>query len=247
LKADPWNCPTHAIHWIVVQLPRIRAVKKIALSLIALAASGAYVWVERGPLAPTDDSLSLAPAKFETGVVLPPSPPITVRGSVPADIVPPRAKDESSLLQPLPAPIAVPVRTQAFDPPAPVATTTAPGTPLPHIRLSAASLKPQVVPAAMTVAAGFADGTFTGPSADAYYGQVQVQAVVQNGQIVAIKVLQEPSDRRTSVAINRQALPMLRDEVISAQSPSVDVISGATLTSEAFIQSLTAALRGARA
>ena len=101
--------------------------------------------------------------------------------------------------------------------------------------------------ATTTVAAGFADGTFTGPAADAYYGDVQVQATVQGGQIVAIKVLQYPSDRRTSVAINRQALPMLRDEVISAQSPNIDIISGATLTSEAFIQSLTAALRGARA
>jgi uncharacterized protein with FMN-binding domain len=161
--------------------------------------------------------------------------------------VPPRVKDQSSLIQPLPAETPVPVRTQAFDPPVPVATTTSLSVPLPHLRPTVTSLKPQVVPAAMTVAAGFADGTFTGPSADAYYGQVQVQAVVQNGQIVAIKVLQYPSDRRTSVAINRQALPMLRDEVISAQSPNVDIISGATLTSEAFIQSLTAALRGARA
>ncbi len=74
-----------------------------------------------------------------------------------------------------------------------------------------------------------------------------MQAIVQSGRIVAIKVLQYPSDRRTSVAINRQALPMLRDEVISAQSAQVDIISGATLTSEAFIQSLTAALQGARA
>ena len=70
---------------------------------------------------------------------------------------------------------------------------------------------------------------------------------MQNGQLAGIKVLRYPSDRRTSVAINRQALPMLRDEVISAQTSEVDIISGATLTSEAFIRSLRGALGGARA
>ena len=221
--------------------------KKIALSLIALAASGAYVWAERGPLAPADDLLTLTPARIDSGAVPASLPAVTATGSTPADLVPPRSKDESSLIRSLPVAKPLPVRTQTFDPPAPVATATVLNVPLPHIRPTVTSLKPQVVAAAMTVAASFADGTFTGPAADAYYGQVQVQAVVQNGQIVAIKVLQYPSDRRTSVAINRQALPMLRDEVISAQSPRVDIISGATLTSEAFIQSLTGALRGARA
>jgi uncharacterized protein with FMN-binding domain len=58
-------------------------------------------------------------------------------------------------------------------------------------------------------------------------------------------VLQYPSDRRTSIAINRRALPVLRSEAIAAQSANVDIVSGATLTSEAFIESLGAALREA--
>ena len=100
---------------------------------------------------------------------------------------------------------------------------------------------------AITLAAntGFADGTYTGPAVDVYYGLVQIQAIVQGGQLVAIRVLQYPSDRSTSVYINRQALPMLRDEVISAQTANVDIISGATLTSEGFIFSLGAALKQA--
>ena len=99
----------------------------------------------------------------------------------------------------------------------------------------------------MTVAAhtGYTDGSYTGPVADAYYGGVQVQAIVQGGRLAGINVLQYPSDRRTSVVINRQALPILRDEVISAQSANVDIVSGATLTSEAFHQSLGGALRQA--
>ena len=48
--------------------------------------------------------------------------------------------------------------------------------------------------------------------------------------------------RGTSIAINSQALPMLRNEVIAAQSANVDIISGATLSSDAFIRSLNGAL-----
>ena len=97
----------------------------------------------------------------------------------------------------------------------------------------------------VAVSTGFADGTYTGPAVDVYYGLIQIQAIVQGGQLVAIRVLQYPSDRSTSVYINRQALPMLRDEVISAQTANVDIISGATLTSEGFIFSLGAALKQA--
>jgi uncharacterized protein with FMN-binding domain len=89
------------------------------------------------------------------------------------------------------------------------------------------------------------DGAFTGPAVNAYYGIVQIQAVVQGGRVARLKVLQYPSDRQTSIAINRQALPILRDEVIAAQSAQVDIVSGATLTSQAFIRSLDGALRQA--
>ena len=101
---------------------------------------------------------------------------------------------------------------------------------------------------AMTTSSGggYADGAYTGPAVDAYYGLVQVQAIVQSGRLVAIKVLQYPAHRRTSVFINRQALPILRDEVVQAQSANVDIVSGATLTSEAFIRSIDAAMRQAR-
>jgi uncharacterized protein with FMN-binding domain len=92
---------------------------------------------------------------------------------------------------------------------------------------------------------GYADGVYTGPAADAYYGLVQLQALIQDGRLAALKILQYPSDRRTSIRINRQALPILRDEAISAQDANVDIISGATLTSRAFIRSLGGALKKA--
>jgi uncharacterized protein with FMN-binding domain len=80
---------------------------------------------------------------------------------------------------------------------------------------------------------------------DAYYGLVQVQANIQGGRLISIDVLQFPNHRSTSRAINRQALPMLESEVISAQGIRVDMISGATLTSNAYLRSLRGALNQA--
>lgn len=86
------------------------------------------------------------------------------------------------------------------------------------------------------------DGTYTGQSASAYYGDIQVQVVIQNGAIAAFKLMSYPSHTGTSIAINRQALPILAQEVVTAQSTQVDIVSGATLSSEAFLQSVASAL-----
>jgi len=112
-------------------------------------------------------------------------------------------------------------------------------------RIIKAGMKSTVTSGTKPIAYGFADGTYTGPVTDAYYGLIQIQALIRSGRLIALKVLRYPSDRRTSIIINRQALPMLRDEAINAQSADVDIISGATLTSRAFIQSLGGALKKA--
>ncbi len=78
------------------------------------------------------------------------------------------------------------------------------------------------------------------------WGMVRVQAVIQNGQLKNVQALDYPSDRRTSQRINQQALPWLETEVIQAQSANVDIISGATLTSQAYMRSLQAALASAK-
>jgi len=112
--------------------------------------------------------------------------------------------------------------------------------------------QPTTVPAntantANTASTGqFRDGTYTGAVADAYFGQVQVQAVVQNGKLTDVQFLNYPHDRRTSQRINNVAMPYLTNEAVQAQTARVDIISGATLTSEAFIQSLQTALNQAQ-
>jgi uncharacterized protein with FMN-binding domain len=92
----------------------------------------------------------------------------------------------------------------------------------------------------------FKNGTFTGARENAFYGQVQVQVVIQDGKISNVQFLDYPKDRRTSARSNSIAIPYLQSEAIQAQSANVDIISGATLTSEAFMASLQTALDSAR-
>jgi len=88
----------------------------------------------------------------------------------------------------------------------------------------------------------YRNGTYTGPSVDVFYGYVQVEAVIQNGQIADVRFLQYPNDRSTSVYINNQAMPLLKQEAIQAQSANINGVSGASATSQGFAQSLGDAL-----
>jgi len=92
----------------------------------------------------------------------------------------------------------------------------------------------------------YTDGTYTGNVADAYYGNIQVQAIIQNGKITDVQFLQYPSDRNTSIRINNVAMPILKSEAITAQNANVDIVSGATDSSQAFQQSLGGALAQAK-
>ncbi|MEI9413456.1 FMN-binding protein [Mesorhizobium sp. Cs1321R2N1] len=175
--------------------------------------------------------------KTTAGIAAPAPKSALAAGQPQASQMPPPTPEQK--LAPAPASPAVP-ETPSF------AVTPAAYVPIPQPRPAYPQAPAHVVPTGMKlVAHGYADGVYTGPAADAYYGIIQLQALVQNGRLTALKVLKYPSDRRTSVSINRRALPMLRDEAIRAQSADVDIISGATLTSRAFIQSLAGALEKA--
>jgi uncharacterized protein with FMN-binding domain len=91
-------------------------------------------------------------------------------------------------------------------------------------------------------AASNVSGVFTGPAVEMEYGPVQVAIDVQRGKITDIKALQYPVDRPRSQFINSQAVPLLRSEVLQAQSANINLVSGATFTSEAFASSLQAAI-----
>ena len=90
------------------------------------------------------------------------------------------------------------------------------------------------------------DGGYTGTAADAYYGNVQIKAIIQDGKITGVQFLDYPSDRKNSVRINTRAMPLLKAEAIQAQNAYVDIVSGATYTSQAFQESLADALAQAK-
>jgi uncharacterized protein with FMN-binding domain len=88
----------------------------------------------------------------------------------------------------------------------------------------------------------YADGTYTGDAASTRWGDVQVSVTVADGSISNVRFLSYPDGDSRSAQINGQATGMLAQEAIQVQSAEVQVISGATFTSEAFIQSLDSAL-----
>jgi uncharacterized protein with FMN-binding domain len=84
--------------------------------------------------------------------------------------------------------------------------------------------------------------TVEGPVVDTRFGPVQVAVTLQGTRIVDIAALQLPNDRRRSAEISDTAEPLLRSEALQIQSARVHVVSGATYTSDAYAESLQAAL-----
>lgn len=93
----------------------------------------------------------------------------------------------------------------------------------------------------------YKEGSYTGKVADAYYGNLQVATVISGGKIVDVKFLQYPNDQDESLEISNRSMPKLKSEALSSQSANVDIISGATQTSEAFNESLADTLLQAKA
>jgi uncharacterized protein with FMN-binding domain len=87
--------------------------------------------------------------------------------------------------------------------------------------------------------------TYNGSSADTRWGTVQVQITVQNGKITSATTLQVPDGNGRDQEINSYAVPILDQEVVKAQSAQIDTVSGATVTSDGYLQSLQAAIDAA--
>jgi uncharacterized protein with FMN-binding domain len=68
-------------------------------------------------------------------------------------------------------------------------------------------------------------------------GPVQVQVTFQGEKITAVKMLQQPNHPQTTAAV-----PKLIAETLEAQSADIDTVSGATITTEGYKESLQAAI-----
>jgi uncharacterized protein with FMN-binding domain len=96
--------------------------------------------------------------------------------------------------------------------------------------------------ASPTAGTSATSGTVTGDVAQTRWGPVQVQLTLTSGKITDVAVVQYPNGNRRDQEINSQALPILIQETVQAQNAHIDMVSGATVTSDGYLQSLQSAL-----
>ena len=84
--------------------------------------------------------------------------------------------------------------------------------------------------------------TVTGDVAQTRWGPVQVELTVNAASVTEVRVLQYPTGNSTDEQINSYALPVLIQETLDSQSANIDMVSGATVTSVGYQQSLQSAL-----
>jgi|SRR5579859_1313871 len=221
------------------------AVRKVFASAFIIASFAAYAIHDRAAAQSNQPDANSLPLPTDAGTNLALSPttvamvPTPTATQIATDTtVPPSATAKSAM--PTATSIPINVNQPVVAPTTiPSATPIAPSaTPIPTITR---------IPPTATRSGLYRNGQFTGSVANAFYGTVQVKVIVNGGVIADVQFLDYPHDRRTSQEINSQATPWLRQEAIQAQSSQVNIISGATLTSRAFIQSLQSALSQARA
>jgi uncharacterized protein with FMN-binding domain len=82
----------------------------------------------------------------------------------------------------------------------------------------------------------------TGTVAQTQWGPVQVKLAVSSGKITKVSVVQYPNGNGRDQEINGYALPVLIKETVSAQNAQIDMVSGATVTSNGYLESLQSAL-----
>lgn len=85
-------------------------------------------------------------------------------------------------------------------------------------------------------------GTFTGDSVATRWGNVQVQITVKAGKITKSEAIAYPNENPRDVELNNYALPILSQEAVQEQNAQIDFVSGATITSDGYAQSLQSAI-----
>ena len=87
--------------------------------------------------------------------------------------------------------------------------------------------------------------TVTGDAEDTRYGPVRVKITVTNGKVTAVDAVEYPQNSPKDQQINSYAIPQLDQEVLAAGNAGIDMVSGATFTSDGYIRSLQSALNKA--
>jgi len=127
----------------------------------------------------------------------------------------------------------------------PDATPSTSGSPSPKSSSTAKSSTTKSSPTAAPTTAS-ATRTYNGSVAQTRWGPVQVTITVSGGKITDVAVPTYPNGNGRDEEINAYALPILRQETLAAQSAQINAVSGATVTSDGYLESLQAALDAAQ-
>ena len=88
----------------------------------------------------------------------------------------------------------------------------------------------------------YKDGTYTGTTVQHQYGAVTVTVTISGGKITNVTAQADSAGNGRSASIDSRAVPIMKSEVLAANSGNVQTVSGATYTTTAYITSLQSAL-----
>lgn len=125
------------------------------------------------------------------------------------------------------------------------ATSTSPSEPATSPRSSASASSRSGSSSSGSSSTKAKPSTYTGDVAHTRWGPVEVKIAVSGGTITKVTVLQSPTGNAKDIQINDRALPVLVQATIHAQSAQIDMVSGATVTSDGYLTSLQSALDAA--
>ena len=104
--------------------------------------------------------------------------------------------------------------------------------------------KPPAIPSPAPAPKGAVSAV--GPALVTPFSAIQVKAWVKDGALVGVETVALSGDGPHTDALNARAEPILRESVLRAGNADVDVVSGATSSSEIWLESLQGAIRKAR-
>ncbi len=131
--------------------------------------------------------------------------------------------------------------TRAGSTPAPATTSTPAETPS---TTPSATSTPTASPSASSSSSSSSTASrkIVGATEDTPFGPMQAEIIVTGSKITDVKLLQETNMGGRSVEISNYAVPILRQEVLKAQSANVDTVGGATYSSEGYLASVQSAI-----
>ena len=140
------------------------------------------------------------------------------------------------------APSQFRITAGAAPPSRPAASSTPPGDAPSAPPTASAPPSASAAPSPPAQASPVTARTVTGPVVSTRFGDVEVAVNVTGRRVTDVQAPELPFDRPRSASISQYVAPVLRSEALAAQSAQIDTVSGATYTSDAYAQSLQAAL-----